>query len=276
MPFVSPTGDLRAQAPARPVALVTGASRGIGRATATKLAEQGYSVVGLYLVHDADAQRLVEERPAITMLRCDVGCESDVVSALALVSGKYHRLDVVVNNAGIDIPGSVEQYAVHDWDRMVGTCLRAVFLVSKYAIPHLRKSPRPVMVNVSSRLGLAEYVSPPLVVYGAVKAAVNNFTIGLARELEPWGIRVNAAIPALTKTDLFDQLFTPEQEKALLAAGRLGTPEQAADLIVRLIGDESANGMILADERLVASMPNTLANPGKGEANHAEGDPGRA
>jgi len=244
---------------AGPVALVTGASRGIGRATAERLAVLGFSVVGLYLASDAEADRLVGEYPTVTMFKGDASRDADVRRVLAHTVQTHGRLDVVVNNVGIDIPGSVAEYAVDDWDRMVDTCLKSVFLVSKHAIPHLGRSPRPVIVNVSSRMGLAEYVAPPLVVYGAVKAAVNNFTIGLARELEPLGIRVNAVIPALTKTDLFDRLFTPEQEMELLGSGRLGTPDEAANLIVRLVNDSSANGTILADGRLGDDKPAGLA-----------------
>jgi len=240
---------------AGPVAFVTGASRGIGRATAEKLADLGFSVVGLHLASDAEADRLVRKYSTITMLKGDASRDADVRRVLAHTVRTHGRLDVVVNNVGIDIPGSVAEYAVHDWDKMVGTCLKSVFLVSKHAIPHLGKSPRPVIVNVSSRMGLAKYVAPPLVIYGTVKAAINNFTIGLARELEPLGIRVNAVIPALTKTDLFDRLFTAEQEAELLRSGRLGTPAEAAGLIIRLLNDPSANGIIVADDRVGDDKP---------------------
>lgn len=87
-------------------------------------------------------------------------------------------------------------------------------------------------------------------VYGAVKAAVNNFTIGLSRELSNINVRVNAVIPTPTKTDLFDEVFTPEEEQALTDKGKLGTPEEAAKLVLEIIEDTSKNGQLVFDERV--------------------------
>src|SRR2546421_524509 len=121
-----------------PVALVTGASRGIGRAIALALKKKGYNVVGLYKSNDLKAEEL--EAQGITMIKADVGNPAKVSTAIEKVADEHGGLDLVVNNAGIDIPGKIEAYATQTWNAMLATDLTSIFLVSKYAIPHLKKS----------------------------------------------------------------------------------------------------------------------------------------
>lgn len=232
----------------KPLAVVTGSSRGIGRAVALRLKDEGYTVVGLYKSSTKAAADLSEQ--GIDMQKADVGQDIDTTVAIDHIIEKYKRLDVVINNAGIDIMGKIETYDFKDWNTMIDTDLTSVFLMSKKSIPHLKKSENPVIVNVSSRLGIAEYSEPDFIVYGAVKAAVNVFTVGLAKEVKNEGIRVNAVIPTPTKTDLFDEVFTGDEELALKAKGKLGTPDEVADLVVGLIKDKHANGQILFDKRV--------------------------
>ena len=230
----------------KPVAVVSGASRGIGRAIALKLTKEGYAVVGLYRSNDKAAASLSD----IDMRKVDVGDEVAVKKTIASIANSYGRVDVVVNNAGIDIPGEIETYRKETWDEMVATDLTSVFLMSKYSIPYLKKAENAVIVNISSRLGLDEYSEPGFVAYCALKAAVNNFTAGLARELKKHNIRVNGVIPAPTKTDLFDAVFTPEEEAEIKTKGKLGTPDEVADLVLSIVNDHTINGQLVFDKRV--------------------------
>lgn len=234
--------------PQKPVAIVTGATRGIGKATAMLLHRKGYHVVGVYKKSDELASSLVEL--GIDMVKADVGVQADVQKVMRNVAQKYGRLDVVVNNAGIDIFGRIEDYPVDGWNTMLATNLTSAFLFAHSAIPYLKQSPVAAIVNVSSRVGIAEFAEPEFVVYGTVKAALNFFTIGLAKELSDTNIRVNAVIPPPTKTDLFDEVFTPEDEQELKENGKLGTPSEVAQLIWETIEDRKINGELVFDSRI--------------------------
>ena len=230
------------------VAIVTGASRGIGKATALKLKALGYEVVGTYKLSADKAKEVAAQ--GIDMQQADAGSETDVIRVIQHVIDTYDRLDLVVNNAGIDIFGNVETYKLGDWNEMVASDLTSVFLMTKHAIPHLKKTDDACIINISSRLGLAEYAEPEFAVYSALKAAVNNFSMALSRELRDEGIRVNVVIPVPTETDLFRQVFTPEDREALNAKGKLGQPEDVADLVAELASDATANGKTLFDKRV--------------------------
>jgi len=232
------------------VAIVTGASRGIGRAAAIKLSKLGFQVVGVYKSSSRLAKQLEKDHPNIFTIKADAGMENNVLRVVKKTVEKFGGLDVLVNNAGIDIDGKIADYSARDFDRMVATNLKAAIFFSKHSIPLLKKSQNPVIVNVSSRLGFHEFTEPEFVVYGCLKAALSNFTIGLSKELKPEGIRVNALVPTSTKTGLFDEVFTPKDEKEMIKKGKLGTPEEAADLIIKLILDKKANGKILIDKRV--------------------------
>lgn len=232
----------------KPVAIVSGASRGIGKAIAILLNQKGYAVVGLYKKSDDLASFMSEQ--GIEMVKTDVGVETDVEGAINNVKEKYGRIDVVINNAGIDIFGRIEEYPASNWDNMLATNLTSAFLLSRFSVASLKEAPNPVIINISSRLGIKEYAEPEFIVYGTVKAAINFFTIGLAKELNDTNIRVNAVIPTPTKTDLFDEVFTPDDELALKAKGKLGTPEEVAELVLNVIEDKTKNGELIFDKRV--------------------------
>lgn len=231
-------------------AIVTGATRGIGRAIAVKLSRLECRVVGVYKSKDDLASALKKQHKNIYTIKADVGKEREVKKVIETTIKKFNSLDILVNNAGIDTFGEIKNYQTEDWDEMMNVNLKSVFLFSRESIPHLNQSEDPVIINVSSRIGYPEFTESKFVVYGAVKAGVTNFTVGLSRELADTGIRVNAVIPAPTKTDLFDEVFTPKEEEALKRKGKLGKPEEVADLVLRLIKDKTATGKILADKRV--------------------------
>ena len=231
-------------------AIVTGATRGIGRAIAVKLSELGYNVLGLYRNSVVIADELSKKYKKIFYHRTDVSKEKEVKNTLELAINKFGQIDVLVNNAGIDLFGEIEKYSSKDFNEMIGVNLKSIFLLSKYSIPYLKKSNNPVIINISSRIGFPEFTEEKFVIYGMVKAGVTSFAVGLSKELKKSGIRVNVVIPTPTKTDLFDEVFTPEEETMLKNKGKLGKPEYAANLVIELIKDRSANGKILVDKRV--------------------------
>lgn len=230
-------------------AIVTGASRGIGRAISLKLSALGCKVVGVYKSSDLEAKQLEKKNPNIIMIKGDVGKEKNVKNIVDKTVQTFGSLDIVINNVGIDIPGCIENYSSRDWDRMFTVNLKSVFLFSKYSIPKLKQAADGMIINISSRIGFPEFTEPEFVVYGTVKAGVTSFTAGLAKELKG-SVRVNAIIPTPTKTDLFDEIFTAEEEKILKQKGKLGMPEDVANLVVKLLLDKSTTGEILTDKRV--------------------------
>lgn len=232
------------------IAIVTGASRGIGKAITVKLIQLNYQVIGIYYSHDDLASELEKQYPQLTMIKGNVSDENFVSKTISKISKKYQRLDVVVNNVGIDLFGKIENYKTENWDTMMNTNLKSAFLFSKYSISLLKKSDNPVIINISSRIGFPEFSEPEFIVYGITKSALNYFTIALSKELEETNIRVNAVIPTPTKTDLFDEVFTKEDEDFLKNKGKLGKPEEVAELVAELILDKKLTGKILIDKRV--------------------------
>jgi 3-oxoacyl-[acyl-carrier protein] reductase len=232
------------------VAIVTGASRGIGKAITIKLMQLGYNVIGIYRSHDDLASKLKKQYPKLTMIKGDVADEKFVLKVIDTANQKYQRIDAVVNNVGINLFGKIENYKTENWDKMINTNLKSAFLFSKYSIDYLKKSDNPVIINISSRIGFPEFSEPEFIVYGITKSALNYFTVALSKELKETNIRVNAVIPTPTKTDLFDEVFTKEDEDFLKNKDKLGKPEDVADLVTELIQDKKSNGKILVDKRV--------------------------
>ncbi|OGG03074.1 hypothetical protein A2W14_05205 [Candidatus Gottesmanbacteria bacterium RBG_16_37_8] len=234
----------------RKTAIVTGASRGIGKAVAVKLLENDWNVAGVYYANEKTASELERKYNNLLMIKADVAREDEVIRAVGRTVKKFGNLDCVVNIAGIDIFGEVEDYNPDNWDRMFAVNVKSVFLFSKYTIPYLKKSTDPVIINISSRLGTVEYAEAKFTVYSACKAAVIIFSKALSRELSHTKIRVNVFIPTPTKTDLLDEVYTKVEQEELQKIGKLGKPEEAAELVWELIQDGRANGKILYDKRV--------------------------
>jgi NAD(P)-dependent dehydrogenase (short-subunit alcohol dehydrogenase family) len=184
------------------VALVTGASRGIGRATAVLLAKAGMRVVATARSED-DLKSLRGEIEGaggtVTIAPGDATCQSDVERVVATAMNAYGRIDVLVNNAGIGILGRLVDTPVEDFDRQVAANLRSVFLYSRLTVPHLIAGGGGNLVNIASISGLKGFAGAST--YVATKFAVIGLSRSLDIELGPLGVKVTAICPAGVDTD---------------------------------------------------------------------------
>jgi 3-oxoacyl-[acyl-carrier protein] reductase len=226
-------------------ALVTGAARGIGRATAVRLAKDGAKIAINYKGNAeaaSDAKRLVEQAgSAATLIQGDVSVDADaervVKEALAFGDG---RLDVLVNNAGITRDNLLIRMSAEEWDAVLDLNLRGAFLVTKAALRPMMKQRSGRIVNVSSVSGIAGNAGQAN--YSAAKAGLIGFTKALAREMASRNITCNAVAPGFVDTDLTHALLT-QMEKTLLPQiplGRFGTVDDVAGAIAFLASDEAA------------------------------------
>lgn len=229
------------------VALVTGAARGIGLATAKAFAQEGWQVVML----DRDRPRLMgatEEVPGAMAVACDVSVPQEVAQALAQVVDTLGRLDALVNNAGVALFEPLEQCDFQKWRTVMATNLDGVFLMSQAAIPALRAS-KGAIINIASISGLR--ASTLRVAYGTSKAAVIHLTRQQAAELGEYGIRCNCVAPGPVRTQMSLDVHSPEIINAYvdtMPLGRFAQDTEIADAIVYLASDRASfvTGQVLA------------------------------
>lgn len=215
-------------------ALITGASRGIGRAAALAFAKAGYSLTLTCRNSIASLQAFSEELAALYPVSCravqaDMGCEADVLELFSRISS----LDVLVNNAGIASLGLLHEMTSEQWHRIFAVNLDSCFYTCRAAIPLMLKKHRGSIINISSVWG-AQGASME-VAYSASKGGMNAFTRALAKELAPSGIAVNAIACGVIDTAM-NACISPEDMESLKAeipADRLGTPKEVADLILQ-------------------------------------------
>ncbi|MDP9264836.1 MAG: 3-oxoacyl-[acyl-carrier-protein] reductase [Chloroflexota bacterium] len=227
------------------VALVTGAGRGIGRATAMRLARDGARVALNYkgnVEAATEAERLIEEAGgSATLVQGDVSADGDadriVKEALAFGDG---RLDILVNNAGITRDNLLLRMSAQEWDAVMDLNLRGTFLVTKAAMRPMMKQRGGRVVNVASIAGIVGNAGQAN--YSAAKAGIIGFTKTVAREMASRNITVNAVAPGFVATDLTDPL--PQQVKddlmKQIPLGRFGTVDDVAGAIAFLASDDAA------------------------------------
>ncbi|HWR38666.1 MAG TPA: 3-oxoacyl-[acyl-carrier-protein] reductase [Patescibacteria group bacterium] len=223
------------------VALVTGASRGIGRAVALSLAKAGAKVVVNYagnaLAAENVRQMIVDNGGEAIAVQADVADGASVEAMVKQVMDAYGRIDILVNNAGITRDGLLMRMKDEDWDAVMNTNLKGVFYCTKAVSRVMMKQKSGRIVNMTSVVGLMG--NPGQANYSAAKAGVIGFTKAMAKELASRGITVNAIAPGYITTDMTAGL--PEQVKTDLAdkipLNRLGTPEDIANATLFLASD---------------------------------------
>ena len=222
------------------VALVTGASRGIGAAVARALAAKGYCVAVHYNRSGAQALALAAELPEAIAVQADMADAQAVQRMVERVAAHYGRIDVLVNNAGIALWKLAMDTTVEEWDRIFDVNVRGAFAATRAALPYMVEQQGGSIINVSSMWG--QVGASCEVAYSASKAALIGFTRALAKEMGGAGIRVNCICPGVIATDMiasFDEDAIADLE-AETPLGRIGVPEDIAQTAVFLAGQESA------------------------------------
>ena len=233
------------------VAVVTGFGSGLGRAIAVQFTSEGARVVGLSRSLEAGEETLAQIRAAggeALFVQTDVRIIEQVQTAVAQTVGAYGRLDIVVNSAGARITGTATDISEEEWDWVVDTNLKGTFLVSRAAIPEMRRGGGGCIINVSAVSG--HRGTKDRVAYSASKGAVNNLTEAMALDHAAEGIRVNCICPGATETPMVP-LASPQQRADLerrIPLGRIGQPEDIAEAALYLASDAArqVTGAILA------------------------------
>lgn len=227
-----------------PTAIVTGGAKGIGKACSEVLAAAGYRVA--ILDKDKSAAGIASAMPGNCQgFICDVSSYEDVGRTFERFTMEFGRLDVLVNNAGYHISKSVEHTTEQEWDFILATNLKSVFLCSKFAIPLLRQS-RGSIVNMSSMVGLVGQTNAGA--YSASKGGIIAMTKGMALDLAPDGIRVNCVCPGWVSTplveDWFGQQKDPEESRshihALHPLGRISSADEVARTVLFLASGQAS------------------------------------
>jgi 3-oxoacyl-[acyl-carrier protein] reductase len=233
----------------RPVALVTGGARGIGRAIAVQLAADGHDIVIVDLLDSLatkSAAALTREHGVRALaFHADVQDHALARTVLDRTIGEFGRIDVLVNNAGISQPKRFLELSEADWDLTIDVHLKGAFNYAHAAVPHMLGLQSGNIVCISSVSAKTGGGDPGVskTAYAAAKAGLLGFVRGLARELAP-SIRVNAVCPGLIATDLTAAKFGsgPAREQALatVPAGRIGLPTDIADIVSFLVSDRAS------------------------------------
>lgn len=232
------------------VALVTGGSRGIGRAIARRLARDGATVAVAYARDEASARDVVEriskDGGRAFALRAELGRHGDAAALWAAFDAHVVEyapdaaVDIIVNNAGIGRSPDLAALTEDGFDELFAVNVRAPFFIVKEGLKRLRDGGR--IINISS--GAARLAMPEIIAYGATKGALDTFTLNLAKELGPRGITANSVAPGVIDTDVNASWLRGDpaaeaRAAALAALGRVGQPEDVADIVAFLASDDA-------------------------------------
>ena len=226
------------------VALVTGGSRGIGRAIALRLASDGHAIAVNYAANAAAADEVIEMIAAnggtAIAVQADVGDADAVASMFEDVEERLGRVEVLVNNAGITRDDLLLRMGPDAWDQVIETNLRSVYLCSRAAMRGMLRSRWGRIISVSSISGISG--NPGQANYAASKAGIIGFSKSIAREIGSRNITVNVVAPGFIETDMTEELGTEiaEEVASRVAVGRLGRPEEIAAAVGYLASDDAA------------------------------------
>lgn len=221
-------------------ALITGASRSIGRGIAEEFGREGAAVAVNYHSNEEAAKEVVDtienEGSTAIAVQADVSDEDEAQKLVETVTEEFGGVDVLVNNAGILEPSTLNEMDIETWDRTISTDLRGTFLVTRFVIERMLDQEEGRIINIASQLGVKG--AAELTHYSAAKGGVIAFTRALAREVAP-DVQVNAIAPGPIETDLLDDTTAEwrKNKKAEVPLGRIGTIDEVVPTAVLLAGD---------------------------------------
>lgn len=224
--------------------LVTGGSRGIGKAIVEAFCGAGYNVAFTYKSSDKAAEELKMSTGALA-IKADSEREEDIIRAVKLTKEALGSVDILVNNAAVSSVSLITDVSLDEWNRVMNTSVTGAFLFSKCVLPHMIREKWGRIINISSMWGIVGASCE--VHYSTAKAALIGFTKALAKEVGPSGITVNAIAPGVVRTDM-NAAFSDEDMKALAdeaPVGRIAEPAEIARAVLFLASEES--GFITGD-----------------------------
>lgn len=222
-------------------AVVTGASRGIGKAIALKLAKQGANVVVNYVHSEQEGTKLVQEITDLGVralaVKADVSVFNEAAHLISRAKEEFGSVDILVNNAGITRDGLIMRMSEEDFNRVLQVNLNGVFNCTRHAVPLMVKQRSGRIINITSVVGILGNAGQ--VNYAAAKAGIIGLTKSVAKEVGSRNITVNAVAPGFIETDMTAGLSdkTKETYTESIALKRLGKPENVADVVIFLASD---------------------------------------
>jgi len=227
------------------VALVTGGNRGIGRAITLALVAAGADIALNYRGRKSEAMLVRSELESsghrCLLVQADVSVAADVSRMFESIAGSLGGVSILVNNAGISTPRSIEAVTEEDWDETIAINLKSVFLVTQAVLPYMRSQKWGRIINMTSvAIQLGGIVG---LHYAASKAGIWGLTHSYASQLAGEGITVNAVAPALIETEMIPA--NPQAHPGRIPVGRLGSPQEVADVVVMLTRDGFITGQTI-------------------------------
>ena len=228
------------------VAIVTGASRGIGRAIAKSLAKKDYIVIANYNKSEKEAIELKNKFNNIDTFKADVSKREEVKQLVEYTLNKYGKIDVLVNNAGIDNEKLFQDITDEDWQNVINTNLYSAFCVTQEVLQNMLHNKSGCIINISSIWGLVGASCESI--YSISKAGIDAMTKSLAKELGPSNIRVNSIAPGFIDTDMNKKYSIDDINniKHDIPLQKIGKPEDIAKCVNWLIEDEFTTGQVIA------------------------------
>ena len=228
------------------VVLITGASRGIGREIAERLAQKGFLVIANYNKSEEKAKELKKGYSNIDIYQADVSKREEVHSMIEYIIEKYKRIDVLINNAGISISGLFTSVTDEEWNKIINNNLYSVFCTTQEVLSNMIMRKEVCIINISSIWGIVG--SSCETIYSVAKAGVDGMTKSLAKELGPSNIRVNSIAPGIIDTEM-NSCYSSEEIEAIkeeIPLERIGKKTDISKCVEWLIDDEYTTGQVIS------------------------------
>lgn len=228
------------------IVLITGASRGIGREIAKSLSQKGYQIIANYNKSVEQAQKLREENINIDIYKADVSNREEVHKMVQYIINKYHKIDILINNAGISESKVFTDVTDQDWNNMINNNLYSAFCTTQEVLNEMIKRKEGCIINISSIWGIVG--SSCETIYSITKAGIDAMTKSLAKELGPSNLRVNSIAPGIIDTDM-NKIYNKkeiEDIKKEIPLEKIGKTTDIAKCVNWLVEDEYTTGQIIS------------------------------